>query len=92
MTCGRVWSRVEIRFAWQILLHTFATFSEHALHFPWQAQHFGRVHLHFLWQAQHLDVSFANCIGRAARSGDRVEIAWQVWHFLACAEILQNAS
>ena len=33
--------------------NTFATFSEHALHFSWQAQHFGRVQLHFSWQAQH---------------------------------------
>ena len=31
----------------------FATFSEDALQFPWQAQHFGRVHLHFAWQAPH---------------------------------------
>ena len=33
--------------------NTFATFSEDALQFSWQAQHFGRVHLHFAWQAQH---------------------------------------
>ena len=33
--------------------NTFARFSEHALQFPWQAQHFGRVQLHFSWQAQH---------------------------------------
>ena len=32
---------------------TFASFSEDALQFSWQAQHFGRVHLHFAWQAQH---------------------------------------
>ena len=36
-----------------ILLHTFATFSEDAWQFSWQAQHFGRVHRHFAWQAQH---------------------------------------
>ena len=38
-----------------------------------------------------LDVSccvfFANCIGRAASSGDKVQIPWQAWHFLRCAEI-----
>ena len=34
--------------------NTFATFSEDALQFSWQAQHFGRVHRHFAWQAQHL--------------------------------------
>jgi len=28
-------------------------FSEDALQFSWQAQHFGRVHRHFAWQAQH---------------------------------------
>ena len=31
----------------------FATFSEDAWQFSWQAQHFGRVHCHFSWQAQH---------------------------------------
>ena len=31
--------------------NTFATFSEDALQFSWQAQHFGRVHRHFAWQA-----------------------------------------
>ena len=37
-----------------------------------------------------LDVSccvfFANRIGRAASSGDKVQIQWQAWHFLTCAE------
>ena len=33
--------------------NTLATFSEDALQFSWQAQHFGRVHRHFAWQAQH---------------------------------------
>jgi len=33
--------------------NTFATFSEDALQFSWQAQHFGCVHRHFAWQAQH---------------------------------------
>ena len=58
--------------------------------FSWQAQHFGRVHRHFAWQAQHfrrvvLRV-FANRIGRAASSGDKVQIPWQAWHFVRCAE------
>ena len=69
--------------------NTFATFSEDVLQFSWQAQHFGRVH-HFSWQAQHLDVSccvfFVNRIGRAASSGDKVQIPWQAWHFLTCVE------
>ena len=29
------------------------TFSEDALHFSWQAQHFGHLRCHFAWQAQH---------------------------------------
>ena len=37
-----------------------------------------------------LDVScfvfFANRIGRAASSGDKVQIPWQAWHFVWCAE------
>ena len=33
--------------------NTFATFSEDAFQFSWQAQHFGDIHRHFAWQAQH---------------------------------------
>ena len=37
-----------------------------------------------------LDVSrcvfFANHIGRAALNGDKVQIPWQAWHFVTCAE------
>ena len=70
--------------------NTFATFSEDVLQFSWQAQHFGRVHRHFSWQAQHfrrvLWRVFVNRIGRAASSGDKVQIPWQAWHFLTCAE------
>ena len=37
-----------------------------------------------------LDVSccvfFVNRIGRAASSGDKVQIPWQSWHFVRCAE------
>ena len=33
--------------------NTFAKFSEDALHFLRQAQHFGDHHRHFAWQAQH---------------------------------------
>ena len=31
-------------------------------------------------------VFFANCIGRAASGGDKVQIPWQSWHFVRCAE------
>ena len=69
---------------------SFASFSEDALHFSWHAQHFGRVHRHFAWQAQHfrfvLWLVFANRIVRAASSGDNVQIPWQAWHFVRCAE------
>ena len=58
--------------------------------FSWQAQHFGRVHRHFRGRRSTLDVSrcvfFANRIGRAASSGDKVQIPWQAWHFVRCAE------
>jgi len=64
--------------------NTFATFSEDALQFLWQAQHFGRAHRHFEWQAQHFRRVvlriFANRIVRAASSGDEVQIPWQAWH------------
>ena len=97
-------SEDALLFSWQalwtshdeciVILHgrrnTFATFSVDVLHFSWQAQHFGRVHRHFSWQAQHfrrvvLRV-FVNRIGRAASSGDKVQIPWQAWHFVRCAE------
>ena len=71
--------------------NTFVTFLEDVLQFSWQAQHFGRVYRHFSWQAQHfrrvlLRVFFVNRIGRAVSSGDKVQIPWQTWQFLTCAE------
>ena len=70
--------------------NTFATFSEDALPFSWQAQHFGRVQRHFAWQVQHFRCVvlpfFANCIVKAASSGDKVQIPWQAWHFVRCDE------
>ena len=53
--------------------YTFATFSEDALHFSWQAQHCIDVSCcHFL----------ANRIVSAAQSGDKVQIPQQRWHFV----------
>ena len=70
--------------------NTFAAFSEDALQFSLQAQHFGRVHRHFAWQAQHVRrvvlPVFANRIGRASSSGDKVQIPWQAWQFVTCAD------
>ena len=37
-------------------------------------------------------VFVGNCIGTAVRSGDRVQIAWQAWHFVTSAEIWRKAS
>ena len=37
-------------------------------------------------------VFVGNRIGTAVRSGDRVQIAWQAWHFVTCAEIWRKAS
>ena len=66
-------------------------FGDLRCHFAWQAQHFGHLRCHVAWQAQHfLDVSccvfLANRIVSAARSGDKVQIPWQVWHFVTCDE------
>ena len=66
--------------------NTFATFSEDALQFSRQAQHFGDLRCHFAWQAQHFQRVgprvFANRIVSAAQSGDKVQIPWQAWHFV----------
>ena len=60
------------------------------LQFSWQARHFGNLHRHFAWQAQHFrrvaSRIFTNRIVRAASSGDTVQIAWQAWQFVRCAE------
>jgi len=65
-----------------------ATFSQDELQFSWQAQHFGRVHRHFAWQAQHFRrvVLRVFCESHCASSGDKVQIPWQVWHFVRCDE------
>ena len=51
-----------------------ATFSEDALHFSWQAQHFGDPHVILRGRGSTFDVSccvsFANRTVRAARHGD----------------------
>ena len=60
--------------------NTFATFSEHALHFSWQVQHFRGVVLR----------AFANRIGRAAGSGDKVQNPSQAWYFVRRDEIWRS--
>ena len=78
--------------------NTFATFSEDVLQFSWQAQHFGRVHRHFSWQAQHFrrvllrvfcKSHWQGCVKysrRRLRQWHKVQILWQAWHFVWCAE------
>ena len=55
-----------------------------------KAQHFGHLRCHFAWQAQHFGrvvcVLSVNRIVSAARSGDKVQIAWPAWHFVTCHE------
>ena len=51
--------------------NTLATFSEDALQFLWQAQHFGRAHRHFAWQAQHFKTYRVACFLQIALSGLR---------------------
>ena len=41
------------KIVWRGKGNTFAMFADHALHFAWHGQHFGRVQLNFSWQAQH---------------------------------------
>jgi len=66
--------------------NTFATFSEDALQFSWQAQQFIVI---LRGRRSTLDVSccvfFVNRNVRAA-SDDNVQIPWQAWHFVRCAE------
>ena len=66
--------------------NTFATFSEDAWQFSWQAQHFGRVNRHCSTVDVLCSVFFANRIVRAASNGDKVQIPWQAWHFVRCDE------
>ena len=51
---------------------------------------FQKMRCSFRGRCSTLDVSccvfFVNRIGRAASSGDKVQIPWQAWHFLTCAE------
>jgi len=65
-------------------------FRKDALQFSWQAQHLDVSIFILRVRRNTLDASccvfFANRIGRAASSGDKVQIPWQAWHFVRCAE------
>ena len=92
--CGTSWHSIMFQDASKVVLcgrrNTVAIFSKDALHFSWQAQHFG--HLWFILRGRRstLDVSccvfFGNRIVSAARSGGKVQIPWQAWHLVTCHE------
>ena len=69
---------------------TFATFSEDALHFRGRRSTLDVSIVILPSRRSTLDASccvfFTNRIGRAASSGDKVQIPWQTWHFVRCAE------
>ena len=60
------------------------------LRFAWQAWHSWHSDVFLRVRRNTLDASccvfFANRIGRAESSGDKVQIPWQAWHFVRCAE------
>ena len=76
--------------------NTFATFSEHALHFRGRRSTLNVSSVIFRGRRSSSDVScivfIGNRIGTAVRSGDRVQIAWQARHFATCAEMWRKAS
>ena len=77
--------------------NTFCDVSEDTWQFSWQAQAFWTCPSpFFVCRRSTLDVScwvfFANGIGRAASSGDKVQVPWQTWHFVTYAEKLTDAS
>jgi len=66
--------------------NTFATFSEDALQFSWQAQHFGRVDRHFAWQAQHFRRVVLRAFYESHWQRQGADSVAQTWHFVRCAE------
>ena len=88
VTFRRVLERVESRFAWQaqyfcdVVRRCVAVFARRST--------LDVSIVIFRGRRSTLDVSccvfFANRIGRAASSGDKVQIPWQAWHFVWCAE------
>ena len=71
--------------------NTFASLSDDEIHFSWQTQHFGVLHSSCCMAGAALQTCrvacfFANCVVRAASSGDNVQIAWQGGIFLKRVE------
>ena len=92
----QVWHLVTIQHvSWRVKMvqrgrhNTFATFSEDALHFSRQAQHFGDLPCHFAWQAQHFRhvvLRFLRIALSALREVVTRCISGQVWRFVTCRE------
>ena len=89
VTFRRVLQRVESRFAWQAQYFC-DVFRRCVAVFVAGASTLGVSIVIFRGRRSTLDVSrcvfFANRIGRAASSGDMVQIPWQAWHFVTCVE------
>ena len=84
VTFRRALERVESRFAWQaqyfcdVFRRCVAVFVAGAALWTCPSS--------FFVAGAALCVFFVNRIGRAASSGDKVQIPWQAWHFVTCAE------
>ena len=89
VTFRRVLERVESRFAWQaqyfcdVFRRCVAVFVAGAALWTCPASFFvaGAA-----LSTRPVACFFVNRIGRAASSGDKVQIPWQAWHFVRCAE------
>ena len=88
VTFRRVLERVESRFAWQA--QYFCDVVTRCLAFFVAGAALDVSIVIVRGRRSTLDVSccvfFVNRIGRAASSGDKVQIPWQAWHFVTCAE------
>ena len=85
----RVLQRVESRFAWQAQYFC-DVFRRCVAVFVAGASTLDVSIVIFRGRRSTLDVSccvfFVNRNGRAASSGDKVQISWQAWHFVRCVE------
>ena len=89
VTFRRVLQRVESRFAWQAQYFC-DVFRRCVAVFVAGASTLDVSIVIFRGRRSTLDVSccvfFVNRNGRAAPSGDKVQISWQAWHFVRCVE------
>ena len=89
VTFRRVLERVESRFAWQAQYFCYV-FRRCVAVFRGRRSTLDVPIVIFRGRRSTLDVSccvfFVLRIGRAASSGDKLQIPWQAWHFVTCAE------